>query len=95
MIIKLRELGQNVCKLANTITTKMISRNSLPTKLKLRKIIGKMNSSLFYGDDLQDNSNIPSMASLNDNENIINEQTIEDTEKELIDKLQQWLGIIS
>jgi hypothetical protein len=73
MIIKLRELGQNVCKLANTITTKMMSRNSLPTKLKLRKIIGKMNSSLFYGDDLQDNSNIPSIESLHENENNTNE----------------------
>ena len=45
----------------------MISRNALPTKLKLKKIIGKKDSSLFYEDDLKDNSNIPSMASLNDN----------------------------
>ena len=74
----------------------MISRNALPTKLKLKKIIGKKDSSLFYEDDLKDNSNIPSMASLNDsNENISTEQSIEDIEKELIDKLQQWLGIIS
>ena len=73
----------------------MMSRIGLPTKLKLRKIIGKNNSSLFYGDDLQDNSNVPSMASLNENENVSNEQSIEDIEKELIYKLQEWLGIIS
>jgi hypothetical protein len=62
--------------------------------LKLRKIVGKQESSLFYPDNLIDNSNVPSTTSLSNNDYVY-EPPVEDIEKELIFNLQQWLGSIS